>query len=827
MTKIIHIAMANIKKHKGAVVSLFAIIMIVSSLTTIALSVLFEVKKDFYAGIERLHSLHSLFVMQRDWYEPAFEELIKNDPSVVEYEITEALSGELKFNYGGEIEWKVIIADLDKPLRISAPKIIERDYRISPEKAIYLPLTAKNAGYKIGDSFTSSYINKPFDFIVAGFFETNELSVPNMGALKFFVPNECYEYLSFQLPRNVWIAIRHEDPNISTSFVNNFLEQNSLETSFFGESAYILEFESLQNSQFMPMIFSVIIILFSMIIVSITLVVIRFRVTNNIDDTMREIGALKASGYTSRQITNCYLVEYGLIALPASLVGIIIPIPVFGFFRQVFSASTGFSWLFGINLAAGFITVLILVLILLLMVRHSCGRIKKLAPVDALRGGIAANNFRRNYFPLYRGMGNVHFRLVLKNIFAHFKFYIMIGVIIAGISIAITIIYVLFYNFSIDHRQIIRMSGNEVSDMTLSVTRQTDADVFAAELERMPEVRKTSMAEWITVKIDGNISFGYISNDYGKMEIMNVIDGRLPKYENEVALSKSGARLLEKQLGDSVMVKYNGVSLEYIITGFFSTMSSNIMITLEGFKRLDHNFKRSNIKIYLNDGEDYKAFNEKIKNLYGVLNVYRQEKSGKHTMAKMKAEEKISTYLERYAIDSVEYAVIYNDEIILSGSSNAYQIKTITNDRELLNSQMGYYSSLTSTVMRLITLVSLVIVSLILYMTVRSIVAKRRREMGILKANGFTSRQLARQLALSFLPAAGTGVITGCASGALLANPFLEAMFSRMGIYNASFTVNPIAIMFIGIVVLLVTYTVANISAARIKRISVYELISE
>ena len=831
MTKIFHIAKANILKHKGAALSLFAIIMIVSALTTIGLSALLEIEKDYDAGVERLHSLHSLVVMHRDKYEAGFEDIIKNDTRVAEYEITEVLSGAFKINYGGEIEWLVIIDNIDKPLRISSPNMKEIDISVPSQNAIYLPLTAKTVGYGIGDTFTIVYVNKRFDFIVAGFFETNELSITNSAALKFFVSKECYENLSRQLTQYVWVAVRHWNTNDSTGFIYDFLDKSGLDTGFMNEANFFKTFDVSKQSDLFPVItISVIILLFSAIIVIISLIVIRFRVTNSIDDTMREIGVLKAAGYTSRQITSCYLAEYGLIALPSSILGIFIPIPVFGLFRNVFSSVTSLIWTFGVNITAAFAAALVLLMIVLFMVRLSSRKIKKLPPVDALRGGIATNNFRRNYFPLDRGIGNVHLRLGIKNMFAHFKLYAMIGIVIAGICVTVTIIYVMYHNFALDPKQLIRMSGYEQSDISLTVTKHTDANAFATELEKMSEVRKTSMLEVPTLRVDGYSVMGYMSNDFGKMEILATSDGRLPKYDNEAAIPKLFADTLGKKIGDSVLIKANGVTQDFIITGFFSTFSNYgqvTSITLDGFKRLDPNARRSNIKIYLDNDVDYNAFLEKLKSTYGVLNVFRQKESDEFTMAKARAEEKISTYLERYAVDSVEYAVLYNGEIILRGSSSEYQIKTITNDRELLSAQIGNYAAIISSITRLISLVSLVILSLILYMTVRSIVAKRRRELGILKSNGFTTKQLARQLAISFMPLTGAGVITGCVIGAVSANPLLGQMFAYTGIYNSSFTVSPIAVTIIGTLALLVTFTVANISAMRIKRISVYELISE
>ena len=831
MKKLFHIAKANLFKHKGASISLFAIVMIVSAVTTLGLSVIFEVEKDFYKGVERMHSLHSLILMPREKFEASFEDIIKNDPRTAEYEIKEVLSGFFKINYGGEIDWGVIIADINEPLRISSPKMTEIDLSISPERAIYLPVYAKNFGYKTGDVFTITYINKPFDLIVSGFYEANELSVSNGIAMKFFVSNDCYQYLSRQFIRFNWIAVRHFDPKVSSEFCNEFFDHAGLVENWYSDLTFTWTINEIKDMNMFPiMILCTLIILFSIITIVISLIVIRFRVTNNIDDTMREIGILKASGYTSFQIILCYLTEYLLLVLPASVLGVFLPMPVFGFFRQILSSVTGLSWTFGINFNAGFLAAIIITIFVLLFVFISCRKIKILPPVDALRGGIASNNFRRNFFPLGKGVGNVSLRLGLKNMFAYLKLYVMIGVIIACVSIAVTIMSVLYQNFVIDPLHIMKMAGGEMGDISITVTKQTDADNMAIEIEKMPEVRKTSMVEWQIYKIDDYLTFNFILNDYEKMEFFKAHEGRLPRYDNEIAIPKLFAGLLGKKIGDNVTVRTGGLSEDFIITGYFSTMSNgghSSAITLDGLRRLIPDAKRSNITIYLNDDVKFDDFVKKLNNNFGILNVYKHDENDKFANARKHAEEKISAYLEIYDIDSVEYSVFYEGEIIFSGSSEIYQIKTITDDKELVMAQLGIYSDITSAVTQLIALVSLIILSLILYMTVRSIVTKRRRELGILKSCGFTTKQLARQLAISFMPVASTGILSGCLSGVFLANPLLSALFSSTGIYNASFAINPAAVAAIGVIAMLTIFFVANISAMRIKHISVYELLTE
>ena len=250
-------------------------------------------------------------------------------------------------------------------------------------------------------------------------------------------------------------------------------------------------------------------------------------------------------------------------------------------------------------------------------------------------------------------------------------------------------------------------------------------------------------------------------------------------------------------------------------------------ISLEGYQRLNPNYKRGSINVYLNEGITYDGFSERLRQQFGVLNVYHEEEGGRYAAAKARAEEKISFYLDKFNIDSVEYAVVYNGEIILSGSSDAYQIEKIMDYGEFMRASIGTYATPLPAVTQLIIVVSLVIVSLILTMTVRSIVVKRRRELGMLKACGYTTKQLSRQMAISFMPMTAAGVAIGCVAGALAFDPLMGAALATTGAQGASFEMNQLAIVLLAVAILVVTYLVAHISAMRIRNVSVYELLTE
>lgn len=832
MKNILYIAKANIMRNRSNTITLFIIILVVSMLLTIGLSVLTGVNTEYMKNIDKLNSLHSAFIMTKDMYRDSFENLIKNDSRVTDYNIDPAIYPErVTVNYGGVVDLNVVILNLDTPRTISIPKMLEEDVSIPQDKAVYLPYYAKLVGYKLGDEYTMVYKNKPLNYVVSGFFETNEMSTSNGYAIKNFLHDEAFRNLAQQVGSSVWIAIRFFNPYDSVAFNSSFRDNIDVEISSMGERSVAVDFNMLApGTTTAIMSFAGLVMGFAFIIALISLMVIRFRVTNSIDDNMHGIGVLGASGYTSGQIIASFILEYGLVALPAAILGVFVSMPMFSAIRTIMTSISGILWSLGANPAVGLLSALFVTALLLVMVLLSCRRIHKLPPVVALRGGISTNSFRRNFFPLSKGSGNVQTRLGLKNMFAYGKLYAMIGLIIAGISLAVTFMVVTFQNFVLDNTSFIKMVGVEISDVSLTVSRHTDADALANEIEKMPEVRKTSMMDWGTVKIEGENIAVLIANDYSRMESMTTFAGRFPEWDNEIAMPEMLAKSFGKEIGDTVKVKSSGVTQDYIISGYYSTTNLNGLVcamTLEGYQRLNPNQKRGSVNVYLKDGVTVENFTTLLENSFGVVNVYKVDENDKYAAAKARAEEKISNYLQQYNIDSVEYAAIYNGEIILSGSSSSYQIERIINYRELINAQTGIFASGISITTQFIAVISLIIIALILSMTVKSIISKRRRELGVLKAGGFTTRELATQLGISFIPAAILGVLIGCVGGGLLVNPAFAVMLGSMGVKNATFTVNPVVIAVVGLLIILITFGIATFSAMRIKNISAYELLSE
>jgi ABC-type antimicrobial peptide transport system permease subunit len=119
----------------------------------------------------------------------------------------------------------------------------------------------------------------------------------------------------------------------------------------------------------------------------------------------------------------------------------------------------------------------------------------------------------------------------------------------------------------------------------------------------------------------------------------------------------------------------------------------------------------------------------------------------------------------------------------------------------------------------ILMVISAIVVILILSILMASTIRKQYRELGIMKGMGYTSGELKFQMAFRIVPVAFVGVAFGTVVSLLL-----------MGVVNAfvaKIEVSAISVVLMDTAILVYCFICAYISARRIKKISVYELISE
>ncbi|PKV08056.1 efflux ABC transporter, permease protein [Bifidobacterium pseudolongum subsp. pseudolongum] len=112
---------------------------------------------------------------------------------------------------------------------------------------------------------------------------------------------------------------------------------------------------------------------------------------------------------------------------------------------------------------------------------------------------------------------------------------------------------------------------------------------------------------------------------------------------------------------------------------------------------------------------------------------------------------------------------------------------THTADMERMrDTSQQMYGSVMSTVSLAMLILAVDLTGLVLMMIIRSTIVRERHRFGILKALGYTSGQLMRQIAAMLMPATVIGAALGAAV-ASIAQPVTDALFATVGVMRSQF----------------------------------------
>ena len=779
--KIVNLALANIKKGKSAAISLFIITGVAALLLNVGMTIIIQINSFYDSKVAELHDAHVSIIMSSVDYKQSYEDFLRTYSGVSEMEMEETiLMGAAKFRYGdSEMSNSALLINADASRSISPLKLLEKlDY--VHDDAIYLPYSFKvGSDYKLGDTFTIAYQDKDYSFRVAGFFETTMLGTNNMGLMKFLLPDGSYRQLSDELGEqasSILMSATLTDSTQSTQLLSDFNMRFSNEDTGGNYPFWGMDIETAKSASTITVnIVAMILVAFAVVIVLVSLIVIKFRVTNSIEDGMVNIGVLKAIGYTSWQILASIVVQFMLITLSAGVFGVILSYFIMPLFGSIISSLSGLHWTQSFEAAINLISVLIVGVLVLLVTLFSSLRIRKLLPVAALRGGIQTHSFRKNYFPLEKAKGGLHFLLACKTMISNSKQNITIALIMAAITFASVFSIVLYYNVGVNKKAFIHLVGIETSDIAVLAKSDKESEELLAGIEQMEGVVKVIILDLISTKIDGQPFSTNVSDNYSHLETNTVFKGRFPKYDNEISISWMVSDQLNKSIGDTVEVDVGGTSNMYLITGLSQSINNMGMVadlTLSGVQHLIPNYKGTIFNVYL-EGTDHASFIKNIKARYGNL-----------------------------IADAIDV-------------------------EETVENQTSIYTTVVFAVMVMILAITFLVVVLILYLVIKTMILKRKKEFGILKAIGYTTFQLMNQIAMSFVPIVILGVMIGCLLGYLYTNSLLSLLLTSAGIRNVQFNVDVPLLIVLSVGIIMLAYLVSMFVSRRIKKISAYGLITE
>jgi putative ABC transport system permease protein len=365
------------------------------------------------------------------------------------------------------------------------------------------------------------------------------------------------------------------------------------------------------------------------------------------------------------------------------------------------------------------------------------------------------------------------FLFAMKQLLKNKKQAIALSLIITGLTFASAFGITVYYYINSDaFRQSVILDD---VDITLIINDSTQSFTFKERVLALPEVETIYGRDEITLNINEIKMEVAIIEDFANVKL-NLVDGRFPFHDNEILLGGTAMHKMGISLGDWVAISLDESKEMYLITGIVQTQQNEGLVAvfnIDGIRVIKPDFTFSSFAIVLAQGSD-------------------------------------------------GYFLV--DNLLESEGSIITEIYYI---QPFLEIQLAVLGNIYTTISLVLLSTIIIIVTLVLYLVVKTTILRKRRELGIQKAFGFTNFQLMNQIALNLFPSTLLGIIAGVIIGILSFNPIYVALLRDFGIVYSNLFIPITWTIMLCVFLVLLTYAVSMLVARRIRKISAYMLVTE
>ncbi len=772
MRKLFLIARSNMRKAKGQTVAIVVLILIAALMLNLWLMLSMDYKANFDRYHENLNAQHVTVTVDdgdgevREYLSQA----LASDNSVSQYRLDSCMHMTATFPYnGGEMtSWFVFLEKQSALTRsIGKAEILEEGNILS---GIYLPMIYKSSDIAVGKTFELSIGSHTVEYTVCGFFNSVMAGSHNCGLTELLLTRDKYEELeSFGYASKATLcSVRLTDLSESLNFeaaIKSTVSEKFPNVNMVSNSYDIV----VQARYISQMICSGVISAMAFFVLLIALVVIASNIVNYIQVNMKNLGALKATGYTSKQLICSLLLQFLALTMLTAIIGAGLSYALFPALNTMMIAQTGIPYAIRFLPFPIIISLLILGGTVALVVWLAARRIKSIEPIVALRSGIQTHNFKRNHVPLEKTKAPLNLALALKTTLSGVKHNITVCITMLVLSLVVVFSGVMTANMIVDMTPFLNLIVGETADSCVNVNIDTEED-FLKTMDADSRVEKAYLYNTINVThVGGAEILVTVCDDFATVNNQDVLfNGRFPKYENEIAIGGKYAKERGFKVGDEIEITANGKTEKFLISGLTQVtnyLGRDGLMIRSGYERLG---TLSNVSYYINlaDEADIDAFNADVKEKF------------------------------------------------------ADKVNTTINIASTIEAAANVYVSLMTIIVIAILILSAIIIAFVLYLLVRTLLNNKKRDYGIMKSLGFTTRQLILQTALSFMPAIILSSVIGLIISSIVVNPLLSVFFSSLGVLKCTFTVPVGFITVAGIGLIVLSFGIACLLSLKVKRIA-------
>lgn len=767
----------QLRKRPGQALTVLLLTVLASAMLHTALVIITDYSTNVDRKATQWNSPTSLDIVGAGPGVALLEDALRAEPDVTALELNDSYGGVSTVDIDGEKLTALInVVNIDDDARIGAPNVVAR--ADDTAGGIWAPSVLEASGaYALGDEIEFDTTMGTSSFRIVGFVEDLFGGAPGMGALTFALSDA--DFRSFEAPGfqpTVNVKVNSASTTGASAAVYRAMDKVQQELgsdeaffSWWGHDLSIAKATAgIATSVFVAMLGAL-----AAVIVLVVIVVIRFVLKNLITTDMAALGTLRAAGYSTGGIMGSLVATYGVITVVGALVGTGLSYPLLPVLSRSFRAQNGISWEPSFSLFALVVTVATMLAIVVLVAGLAALRVRKTSTVQALRGGSATHAFTVDPLPLASSRGSLPTLLGLKAAVRQSGQNALLVLTVAIVAFAGVFTLGMVDSLLGDRDRATQLMVGNVEDVSIAPRVGTDAEQLLAEVRALPGVERAFFQTMDGILVDG-VAIGFlITPDPAANAMDPLAEGRAPAHDNEVAVGGRLTQILDLKVGDTATFDVGSGPAEYVVTGVMSSvrnMGQNLTFSSDGYRRLQPTFRDSTIAVFTDDPE---ALIATVKARFGA------------------------------------------------------ELESVTNQRQNMDAQLSSYLSMVPIIstftVGFIVLVTVLVVSLV----VSTMLVATHRELGIKKAMGFTSSELAAQTRWTYLPSIVLGALVGTGVSALTLSPLLQALLSQVGLMKIEAHAGWGSTLAIALGILLIGLVVLWVSSLRIRRVSAYALVTE
>lgn len=441
---------------------------------------------------------------------------------------------------------------------------------------VYIPLYYYNSGkIKIGDQIRVGSLQ----LTVKGFIRDAQMNAGLVSSKRFLISQADLETLKkeeFVSSENL-IAFRvhklSQIASVEQAYKNAELESNGPPMITYSTIKTINGF----NDALVILVMGLLVVA----IIGITFLCMRFALLTKIQEDLQQIAVMKVMGLPQGFISKVYLTKYYFCLALATVGGLGLSFLLTTPFKKQMTLSMGQSPTPVYSYLLEMLVALLLSLLVFWLTARPLSSFKKMTPGQALKLA-TANSLTETRSSPKMGLPTIPFwdrpYFALKTILSHKKLYLTMLFIVSLISLLILLPASLYS--TVTARNFIQYLGAGQADVMIDISQTEDINTKAARLLKELQTDK-DISEISQYQIQ---NFSYLDQQ-GHIQQLRVTlgnhadfpvkysDGRYPKNDQEIALSKLKAEELKLKVGDSLTLTVDDQARKLKVVGIYSDLT--------------------------------------------------------------------------------------------------------------------------------------------------------------------------------------------------------------------------------------------------------------